>query len=696
MKARFSLVLIFLLIATPAAVARPFTVEDMHKLSRAGNLQLSPDSRWIAFTVSRSDVEKNAMVTNLWLIQASGGSPRQLTFGSKGSNTFPRWSPDSAYLYFLSSRADDRMQIFRLPLAGGEAKQISSFKTGVNSFVLSPDGKTIAFAATVYPNCKDMKCNEEKLKKDEEKTVKAKRIKTLPVRRWDYWVDNKRSHIFVMPAEGGEAVDLTPGDIDSPIWTQGTIEYDFSPDGKEICFSRYTENESINGNSDLFTIPVAGGTPKQVTRRSETDSTPLYSPDGNWIAYSGNMNSGTYTDLTRIFLYNRKTGEVKNLTEALDRSVDSVQWSPDSKSVYINYEDQGNRTVARMDVSTLQINKLFTEGSSSDVQVAADDSFLIFSKTDISHPSEIFRLNLSPSGTTPSALTDLNSVILKDIDFGEYSSFTFDGWNNEKVQCWQVKPPGFNPQKKYPLLLLMHGGPESSWPNLFHYRWNAQLFAAPGYVVIMPNFHGSSGFGFAFMDSIKGRWNTAPYEDQMKAVDVALTWPYVDRTRVSAAGASYGGYMANWVAGQTDRFRSLVSHAGLLDVLGFTYTTDLVGWMKNETKTTIWDNLQPLIDQSPMTYAKNFKTPMLVIHGEKDFRVDPSQGFAMFQILQARGVPSEFISFPDENHWILKPANSILWYNAVLDWIDRWSSPDQKEYEKILRAAPRTTAESQS
>ena len=367
--------------------------------------------------------------------------------------------------------------------------------------------------------------------------------------------------------------------------------------------------------------------------------------------------------------------------------MDSVRWSRDSKNLYITYEDQGNRTVARLNVSTLQINKLITDASSSDVQVAADDSFLVFSKNDMSHPSEVFRLNLQSGADVPSAhsaLTDFNSAILKDINFGEYSFFTFDGWNNEKVQCWQVKPPGFNPQKKYPLLLVMHGGPESSWPNSFHYRWNAQLFVARGYVAIMPNFHGSSGFGFAFMDSIKGRWNTAPYEDQMKAVDVALTWPYVDRTRVSAIGASYGGYMANWIAGHTDRFRSLVSHAGLTDVLHFTYSTDLVGWMAHETKSTIWDNLQPLIDQSPMTYAKNFKTPTLVIHGEKDFRVDPSQGFAMFQMLQARGVPSEFLYFPDENHWILKPANSILWYNSVLDWIDRWSKPDQKEYEKML------------
>jgi dipeptidyl aminopeptidase/acylaminoacyl peptidase len=306
---------------------------------------------------------------------------------------------------------------------------------------------------------------------------------------------------------------------------------------------------------------------------------------------------------------------------------------------------------------------------------------------DFSHPAELFRLNLAAGVGSPTPLTRMNAETLKNIEFGEASSFTFPGWNGETVQAWEVKPPGFDANKKYPLLLLMHGGPENSWADLFHYRWNAQLFAAAGYVVILPNFHGSSGFGLKFMDTIKGQWGGAPYEDQMKAVDVALTWPYIDATRVAAAGASYGGYMANWVEGHSDRFRAIVSHDGLYDLATMLYSSDFVGGVRSEFKGTPWENPQALIHQAPVTFADNFKTPMLIIHGEHDYRVDPSQGFAMFQILQARHVPSKLLVFEEENHWVLKPADSIFWYHNVLDWLDEWVKPERADYEKRLQAS---------
>jgi dipeptidyl aminopeptidase/acylaminoacyl peptidase len=302
---------------------------------------------------------------------------------------------------------------------------------------------------------------------------------------------------------------------------------------------------------------------------------------------------------------------------------------------------------------------------------------------------ELFRLNLAAAAGSPTPLTRMNAEALKDIEFGEASSFTFRGWNGENIQAWQVKPPGFDANKKYPLLLLMHGGPENSWGNLFHYRWNAQLFAAAGYVVILPNFHGSSGFGLKFMDAIKGQWGGAPYEDQMKAVDTALTWPYIDTTRVAAAGASYGGYMANWMEGHTDRFRTIVSHDGLYDLVTMLYSSDFVGGIQQEFKGTPWENPQALLNQAPATFANNFKTPMLIIHGERDYRVDLSQGFAMFQVLQAKHVPSKLLVFEEENHWVLKPADSIFWYHHVLDWLDEWVKPDRADYEKHLQASSR-------
>jgi dipeptidyl aminopeptidase/acylaminoacyl peptidase len=373
--------------------------------------------------------------------------------------------------------------------------------------------------------------------------------------------------------------------------------------------------------------------------------------------------------------------------------VDSYAWTPDGKSLYVTFEDKGREPLARLDVATMKVTPLVASGTSSEADISKDGAFLVFSKMDLSHPTDLFRLNLSTaSDATATQLTRMNADVLKGIEFGEVSSFTFHGWNGETVQAWEVKPPAFDANKKYPLLLLMHGGPENSWGDLFHYRWNAQLFAAAGYVVIEPNFHGSSGFGLKFMDSIKGQWGGAPYEDQMKAVDTALTWPYIDTTRMAAAGASYGGYMANWVEGHTDRFRAIVSHDGLFDLTTMLYSSDFVGGTMQEFKGTPWENYQALIDQAPATYAKNFKTPMLIVHGGIDYRVDRSQGFAMFQVLQAMHVPSMLLYFEEENHWVLKPADNILWYHTVLDWLDQWVKPDRSDYQKQLQAASAETS----
>jgi dipeptidyl aminopeptidase/acylaminoacyl peptidase len=684
----FTCLLSLLSLLIPAWGANTFRVEDMQRLSRVGDPRVSPDGKWVAFAVSRSDIEKNQTVTNIWMIPAAGGDPQQLTFGEHGFNGDVRWSPDGLSLYFISTRVDNKRQIYRLTVSGGEAKQVTSVPTGVEAYILSPDGKTIAITASVFPSCADMACNERMAKERAENPVKVRVITQIPFRRWDTWVDGMRNHIFLIASDGGAPRDLTPGDVDSPIWTEeGSEEVAFSPDSREICFSRFVQNEALTGNSDLFVIPVSGGEPKAITTNKAGDRTPLYSPDGRYIAYSANLRPMAESDLTRLFLYDRMTGEHKNVFEATDRSIDSYVWAPDSKSLYVTFEDRGQEPLARLDVDGLKVTTLVAAGSSGSPDVSRDGTFLVFSKMDFSHPAELFRLNIAETAGSPTPLTRINAEALKDVEFGEVSGFTFRGWNGETVQAWEVKPPGFDANKKYPLLLLMHGGPENSWANLFHYRWNAQLFAAAGYVVILPNFHGSSGFGLKFMDAIKGQWGGAPYEDQMKAVDTALSWPYVDATRVAAAGASYGGYMANWVEGHTDRFRTIVSHDGLYDLVTMLYSSDFVGGSQQEFKGTPWENPQVLVDQSPATFASNFKTPMLIIHGEHDYRVDPSQGFAMFQVLQAKHIPSKLLVFEEENHWVLKPADSVFWYHNVLDWLDQWVKPERADYERLVRAS---------
>jgi dipeptidyl aminopeptidase/acylaminoacyl peptidase len=690
-----SLALLFLLQASPAGVPHPFRVEDMQRLKRVGEVALSPDGQLVAYTLQTSDVAKNKTATNLWLISSRGGSSVQLTYAEQGSNSSPRWSPDSKFLYFLSTREKDTPQIFRLATVGGEARQITHVVVGVTSFLVSPDGKTIALTAQVFPECPDLACSARRTKEVDESPVKVRTITTIPFRRWDEWVDGKRNHIFIMPADGGEAKDITPGDVDSPIWTQGGgEEVAFSPDSREIAFSRFTENEALTGNSDVYVVPVEGGQAKAMTTNKGTDMTPLYSPNGRYIAYLATLRPNAATDMMRLFVYDRARGTTKNLTEPLDRPIASHTWSPDSKSLYVSFEDLGLVPVARIELADNRLTRLSTNGVSGNVQPSPDGSFVVFTNSSLSRPSEVFRVDAKLSGTLLQLTTE-NQDLLKEIRFGEYSSFTFPGARGDMVQCWQIKPPDFDPGRRYPLVLLMHGGPEDAWNDRFLYTWNAHLFAAAGYVVIAPNFHGSTGFGLQFLDAVKGDWGGAPHQDQMKAVDVALTWPYVDTTRLAAAGPSYGGYMANWVEGHTDRFRAMVSHEGLFDILTMWYSSDFVGGIEaggieSELKATPWHNQRALIDIAPVTFAKNFKTPMLIIHGERDYRIDPSQGYAMFQLLQAMHVPSKLLVFTEESHWVLKPADNIFWYHAVLDWLGHWIQPERTAWKAMLKAeAPR-------
>ena len=604
--------------------------------------------------------------------------------------------------------------------------QLTHIETEASGEIWSPDDGWVLFTSDVYPECDgepvaEGRCNAKKVKEVESSKVKAQIFTHLLYRHWNAYKEGKRTHIFVVPVsrivevngastiltppnelsrEGNTPRDLTTGDYDAPVFSLGgQDDYSFSPDGKEICYaSNHDKNPAASTNNDLWIVPVTGGPAKNITADNPaSDSSPLYSPDGKYIAYRAQQRPGYESDRFRLMLYDRKTGEKKNLTENLDLWVDGFAWAPDSKAVYFDAGEQGSAPVWSIDftgqyVPTLK--KLFWHGTNGDVAVTPNGRTLVFSRNSIDSPVGLFTVDLAgiPEGpavcgaTTADrfsscperhalSLTRLNSTLLSQVAMSPLESFEFTGAHNDKVQGFLVKPPNFDASKKYPVKFLIHGGPQGAWGDDWSYRWNPELFAANGYVVIMINFHGSTGYGQKFIDAINGDWGGAPFEDLMKGLDYAeQTYPFIDKNRECALGASYGGYMANWILGHTDRFKCIVSHDGMFNAESAWGSTEEM-WFNNwEFKGTPYDNRALYQKFSPHQYAKNFKTPTLVIHGQRDYRLDVSEGFQLFTTLQMEGVPSEMLYFPDEGHWVQKPQNAQLWYKTVNDWVDRWTS----------------------
>jgi dipeptidyl aminopeptidase/acylaminoacyl peptidase len=646
------------------------TIESLQRVSRISDAQLSPNGQFIAFVAAVPDLKKNRFTHSIWLIERQTREARRLTF-TEGKNVRPRWSPDSHSIAFLSDRSGT-IQIWSMPINGGEARQLTHFPTNIESFLWSPDGQSFAVVSEVYPDCVGMEANEKKKKEQEENPVKMKVITDVPFRRWDEWMNERRSHILLVGTDGGWIRDLTPGNQDSPAWSEdGPEGYVFSPDAMEICFTRAVGNEALEGKRNLFVVPVTGGDPRQITNNQAIDFSPRYSPDGRYIGYLATSRPLTDGDHALLILFDRKTGEKVRLTSEIDRSVSNFVWSPDSQSIWFTIEDESEETLCELQLSTRKIARRKHTSNINDLAMTPDGRYIIFTQSSFTQPAEVFQ-SITASEMDFEQLTHINNEWAATIEWGESSLFHYKGWNDETVASWVFKPPGFSPDQKYPFLLLIHGGPHGAWGNNFHYRWNPQVFASAGYVVMSPNFHGSSSYGQAFTDQIRGDWCGAAYEDLMRAVDEATKWPFIDSSRLAAAGASYGGYMANWIAGHTDRFRCIVSHDGLFNLISSLYSSDFIGGTMEELGGTPWEKIEVLHQASPSTYSRNFKTPMLIIHGQLDYRVDLSEGLAIFQVLKAMKVPAKFLYFPDENHWVIKPSSSIGWYNQVLDWLSEW------------------------
>ena len=698
--------------ASSSGSKHPFTFEDMMALKRIGDPQVSPDGRWVMFSAIDVNLQENSKKPHLWIVPAAGGESKQITNGQSGENR-GRFSPDGKSILYTSS-ATGSSQIWvagfdsETGMPAGNARQLTSLSTEADGALWAGDGRHILFVSEVYPDCKDDACNKAHDEEIAKSPVKAKVFTRLFYRHWSSYTRFKRSHLFAVPTEGGNAVDITPGDHDVPPFSLGGQDlYAISPDGQEIAFtSNIDEVEATSTNNDVFVVPITGGTPKKISFSPGSDSTPLYSPDGRYIAYRSQARAGYESDRFRLLIYDRKSGTTSDLTKNFDRWVEAFTWSPDSKQILFVSEDHGSSPIYRVNATIGQtegqIWPLEAIGGTNDEPVISN-GYVYFSRMSIKAPNEIYRAHFSGTAcivdrspvnakaaklpylpyrsadcelNEPEQLSHLNDTVLSQIEMTPLEYFEFEGAHKTKVQGFLLKPPTFNPAQKYPMKFLIHGGPEGAWGDDWSYRWNPELFAANGYVVVMINFHGSTGYGQKFIDEINGDWGGKPYVDLMRGLDyVEKTYPFVDKDRECALGASYGGYMINWLLGHTTRFKCMVSHDGMFNAVSAFGTTEELWFNTWEFKGTPWTDPKAYQRWSPNLSASKFKTPTLVVHGQLDYRLDVSEGFQLFTTLQLLKVPSKMLYFPDEGHWVLKPQNSRLWYKTVNEWVDQWVSP---------------------
>ena len=680
----FTLLLILIGISLAAASAnaqtkekRAITFRDLISMHRLGDPQLSPDGHWIAYTVATPDFDANHLVKDIWVVSVSGGEPHQLTKG--GSDERARWSPDGEKLAFLSSR-DGAAQVYEMSVSGGEPVKVTSLSGGADNELWSPDGKWIAFTSGVYPDCKDEACNASRDAAKDKSKVKARVYEQLLYRHWNAWSDGKRSHLFVVDSGGGTPRDLTPGaDYDVPPFSlDGAEAIAFSPDNKELCFTANTDkNQALSTNGDLFLVPAGGGAaPKRITTNPGDDWGPVYSPDGKWIAYRAQLQPGYESDRWRLMLYDRASGKSANLTENFDRNVSSPEWSADSKTIYFQSEEKAQMPIYAIAASAGSTPKVILGNSfNAEFDISRDGRTLAFTRTNSTMPAEIFAAN--SDGTSVRQLTHHNAALLSQLDLSPMEPIWFEGAEKTQVEGLLLRPPHFDASKKYPLLLLIHGGPQGEWDDDWGgYRWNPQVMASPGYVVLMINPRGSFGYGHKFTEEISRDWGGRVYVDLMKGVDAAVAkYSFIDGSRMAAAGGSYGGYMVDWIATHTGRFKCLITHAGPWNQYSMYGATEELWFPEWEMGGSPWSSPENYKKWSSSEFAAalgKFKTPTLVIAGELDFRVPYTQSLEFFTALQRQGVPSKLVVFPDEGHWILKPQNSELWYSTFQAWLAKY------------------------
>jgi dipeptidyl aminopeptidase/acylaminoacyl peptidase len=672
------LMLAFASVVTAQQQQHPFSIHDMLAMDRISSPEVSLDGKSVVFVVRRTDLEANRGRTDLWMVGTDGTGLRRMTTDA-ASDSSPNWAPDGKSIYFLSTRSGSS-QVWKIPANGGEAMQVTSLPLDIGSFLVSPDGNLLLVSAEVFPG-KSLAESAKQVDATAKKQASGRLYESLLFRHWDTWADGRRNHLFVVPASGGAAIDIMPAmDADSPSKPfGGAEEIAFTPDSKSVIFSARDagKEEAWSTNFDLYLATVDGKSLTNLTAANKAwDTQPVFSPDGKTLAYLAMERAGFEADRFRIILRSWPAGTTRVLTQAWDRSPSEIVWSSDGKTIYASADNLGHHSLFAIDVASGTARTVVKDGTVSSpalVAGAKGADRIVYGLDTLLAPVELF--SVKSDGTDVRRLTNINADKVAAARMGKPEQFTFEGANGDKVYGWVVTPADFDPAKKYPVAFLIHGGPQGSFGDHFHYRWNPQAYAGAGYAAVMIDFHGSTGYGQAFTDAIRNDWGGKPLVDLQKGLAAAVDrYKWLDGDRVAALGASYGGYMINWIAGNwPDRFRALVSHDGNLDERFAYYATEELWFPEWEHGGTPWDNPEGYAKHNPVDFVKNWKTPMLVVHGGQDFRVVETGGMATFTALQRRGIPSQFLYFPDENHWVLKPANSILWHETVLAWLDRWT-----------------------
>ena len=699
--------------AQTAPGKRPMTFEDLMKMKRLGETAVSPDGKWLAYSVTTVNLDQNTKTAELWLQAIAGGEPKKLD-GTQPGDSGIQFAPGGRFVLFLSGR-EGGQQVWTAefdPASGATAspKKLTAISTEAGDALWSPDGNSVLFTSAVYPDCPAItpadaatgdRCNTDRDAAAAASKVKAQIFTHLLYRHWNHFTGEKRSHLFLLTVATGALRDLTPNDPhDVPPFSLGGggCGCAFAPDSKELTFTENLDPEpAISVSAKIFTLDLTNPAAKPVAISTSLGGNfnPAYSPDGKYIAWRSEARAGYESDQFRLALYDRAAKTVKDLLTSYiwDYWVEEFAWTPDSKRLFFTIDEKGETSLFVTNLDN-KFHEFAQKGDFGDLHPLANGKAIILSVMTIQQPAEMRKIEYSWNYESERGydivlneltinnvtITHLNDVLLAQLDLPKLEDFWFTASDGTKLQGFIIRPPGFDPAKKYPLKFLIHGGPQGAWGDSWSYRWNAELFAANGYVVVMINPRGSTGYGQAIVDGVNGDWGGKPFTDLMQGLDYAEQhYPFIDKTRECALGASYGGFMANWILGHTDRFKCIVSHDGMFNPESAWGSTEELWFNEWEFKGKPWDYYgkpdaeNPYRKWSPAMSAKNFKTPTLVIHSQLDYRLDVAEGFQLFTTLQRLKVPSKMLYFPDEGHWVLKPQNSRLWYKTVNDWVDQWT-----------------------